>query len=182
MGIDLAGLSDRSFRSLSGGTKQKLSIALALASEPRLLILDEPTGSLDASSRERFFELFDEVDESTTVILCSHRLEEIRPLVDRVLFLEEGRLIYDGAAGSFLDASNAGVLEIWTHGDAADGWLRAHGFRRTPAGFWQRALGQAEKMKLLPELATLGVAIANINARDNESLDLLGARSSSRRG
>ncbi len=180
--LDLGALSPRSFRTLSGGTKQKLAIALAFAADARLLVLDEPTGSLDARARERFFELCDEIEAAATVVLCSHRLEEIRPLVDHVLFLEEGRLVYDGGAAAFLDACAGSVLEVWTHGEAAEGWLESHGFRRAPAGFWLRAATQAEKMKLLAELAALGGALANVNARDLERLDLSLLRPEPRRG
>ena len=55
--LRLADVAGRPFRSLSGGSKQKLLIALALAARPELLILDEPTASLDAEARGRFFEL-----------------------------------------------------------------------------------------------------------------------------
>jgi ABC-2 type transport system ATP-binding protein len=106
--LDLPSLAGRPFRGLSGGMKQKLLVALALASEPALLILDEPTGSLDARSRERFFGLFEELADDVTVILCSHRLEEVQQLVDHVLVLEEGRLVYDGHASGFLEMNSGG--------------------------------------------------------------------------
>ena len=104
LGLDLEELAPQPFRSLSGGMRQKVLIALALASRASLLILDEPTGSLDARSRERFFELFGALAGDATVVLCSHRLEEVRQLVDHVLFLAEGRLIdvREGAVVFFL--------------------------------------------------------------------------------
>lgn len=96
--LDVQAVRARPFRALSGGMKQKLLIALALASEASLLVLDEPTASLDARSRERFFRLCEEVAPGTTLILCSHRLEELRHLAGHVVALEEGRVAYDGAA------------------------------------------------------------------------------------
>lgn len=180
--LDLRELGRHPFRSLSGGMKQKFLIALAFSAGASLLLLDEPTGSLDARARERFFELFDELDPRTTLILCSHRLEEVRPLVDHVLFLEEGRLVYDGAAASFLDRCTVSVLEVWVEGSAAHVWLRSRGFRQTAAGVWVRNATHAEKMKLLPELAAaLGSSLRNVNARDLEHLDLTGARGRDRR-
>jgi ABC-2 type transport system ATP-binding protein len=100
--LDLGAVARRPFRSLSGGTKQKLLIALAFASRASLLILDEPTGSLDARSRERFFGLCKVLDPEPTLLLCSHRLEEIRPLVEQVLVLDEGRLAHAGPIEAFL--------------------------------------------------------------------------------
>jgi ABC-type multidrug transport system ATPase subunit len=77
---------------LSGGMKQKLTLSLALAPEPRLLILDEPTASLDAGTRERLYQLIQQRAGSATLILSSHRLEEIRHLSDEVIVMENGTI------------------------------------------------------------------------------------------
>src|SRR5690606_30285753 len=125
----LASVAARPFRSLSGGSKQKLLIALALAARPELLILDEPTASLDAEARGRFFELQRELAGDATLILCSHRLEEIRSLVDHVVALHEGRRVYDGDAASYLSQRVGSLLELRiATGPTTDGWLTGHGF------------------------------------------------------
>lgn len=98
LGLSLEKLRRQPFRTLSGGTRQKVLLSIALAVAPRLLVLDEPTASLDAAARERFFGLFAELSAETTLILCSHRLEELRQLVDHVLALEGGRVTYQGPA------------------------------------------------------------------------------------
>ena len=145
----------------------------SFASRASLLILDEPTGSLDARARERFFALFEAVAPETTLLLCSHRLDEIRPLVDHVLLLEEGRLAYDGPAREFLARSALATVDVWVDGEEAEAWLAARGFRRSPAGVWRRTLDPAEKMKLMPELLReLGPRVLNVNARDLEALEL----------
>lgn len=95
--LDLEAVADRPVRGLSGGMKQKLLIALALSANAKLLILDEPTGSLDARTRERFFPLLDRCARDATVLLCSHREEDALGRVDRVLELADGRLVHDGA-------------------------------------------------------------------------------------
>lgn len=170
--LDLEALGRRPFRSLSGGTRQKLLIALAFATEAALLLLDEPTGSLDARSREHFFRLFESLPGSTTLVLCSHRLDEIRPLVDHVLLLEEGRLAYAGAAEAFLERCALSVLEVRAEGAAAAEWLVARGFRRGHAGTWRRTVDRVAKMTLLPELTqALGTALLDMSARDLETLD-----------
>jgi ABC-2 type transport system ATP-binding protein len=171
--LDLGALAAAPFRSLSGGTKQKLLITLAFASDAHLLILDEPTGSLDARARERFFELLDACAPEATLVLCSHRLDEIRPLVDHVLLLHEGRVRYDGPAAAFLAERALAVVDVWAEGEAADAWLAARGFRRSASGAWRRTATQAEKLTLLAELGReLGPALHNVNARDLETVEL----------
>ena len=105
LALDLAALRPQPFRSLSGGTRQKLLLALAFAPRPRLLILDEPTASLDPGARERLGEMLAALTPGTSVLLCSHRLEEIRAFADRVLRLEEGRVVQDGPVDERADAA-----------------------------------------------------------------------------
>lgn len=177
--LDLAQLARRPFRSLSGGTRQKLLIALALATDAALLILDEPTASLDARARERFFELCAALPPATTLLLCSHRLDEIRPLVSHVLQLEEGRVAYDGPADEFLARSGRAAIEAWVEGSEAERWLAQRGFRRGASGAWHRTVKSAEKLPLLAQMtAALGSDLRNLNVRDLEAIELdgLGAR------
>ncbi len=100
MELDLDALRRRPVRELSGGMKQKLLITLALAAPVSLLIMDEPTASLDAGAREAFFRLFHEQAKGATLLLSSHRLDEVRRLVDRVVALEEGSVVLDGHVSS----------------------------------------------------------------------------------
>ena len=81
---------------LSGGLKQRLALAVALLSDPPILVLDEPTASLDIRSREEFLLLLRSLRyDGKTMIFSSHHLEEITALANRVLLLEGGRLIVD---------------------------------------------------------------------------------------
>lgn len=93
--LALPPLSNKSFRSLSGGMKQKLLVALAFSSDASLYILDEPTASLDTASRARFERLLDDVTGAATVVLCSHRIDEVARLSNRVVELAEGRIARD---------------------------------------------------------------------------------------
>lgn len=81
---------------LSGGLKQRLALAVALLSDPPILVLDEPTASLDIRSREEFLLLLRSLrHDGKTMIFSSHHLEEITALANRVLLLEGGRLVVD---------------------------------------------------------------------------------------
>lgn len=170
--LDLEALGGSALRALSGGQRQKVLLALALSSRATLLVLDEPTSSLDATSRERFFELFAELAPETTLLLCSHRLEEIRPLVDHVLALHEGRVAYDGPAAGFLDARAVSLIEVAVD-EAAAGWLRERGFRPGAAGWWVGSASRRDKPGLVRELLReLGPAVRDLNVRELEGLEL----------
>jgi len=94
--LELATHVDKRVRDLSGGLKQRLALALALLADPPLLILDEPTASLDIRAREDFLLLLMELKRAgKTMVFSSHRLEEVTALADRVLLLEAGRLVVD---------------------------------------------------------------------------------------
>jgi len=170
-------LARRPFRSLSGGSKQKLLIALALAPRPELLILDEPTASLDAEARGRFFELQRELAGDATLILCSHRLEEIRSLVDHVVALEEGRLVYDGEATRYLAQRVGSLIEIRVDGPHGE-WLASNGFAPGANGWWSRCVDREAKLVLVPAaLAALGDRLADVVVRD---VDLIEYRAEAR--
>lgn len=105
--LDLAAVDHQPFRNLSGGMKQKLLLAMAFAAQPKLLVMDEPTASLDAAARERFFGLCAELGPDVTLVLCSHRVEELRQLVDHVVAMEDGRVTFNGPTAEFLRTGDA---------------------------------------------------------------------------
>lgn len=81
---------------LSGGLKQRLALALALLADPPILLLDEPTASLDTAARTDFLALLQELKHrGKTIIFSTHRYEEIVALADRVLHMADGRLVAD---------------------------------------------------------------------------------------
>jgi ABC-2 type transport system ATP-binding protein len=83
------------FHKLSGGMKQKLLIAVALARRPALLVFDEPTASLDPPARRSFFEMLAEVADDTAVIISSHRTDELVGVVTRLVELDNGHKTID---------------------------------------------------------------------------------------
>jgi ABC-2 type transport system ATP-binding protein len=172
LGLDVAAVKGRAFRDLSGGMKQKLLIALALGVRPRLVILDEPTASLDAAARAAFLELERDLLAEATVILCSHRLDELRALVDRVVALEEGRVVHDGAATAYVTGHTRSVFEVLlaAGADRAAAVLADHGFAPTAGGWWSRAVDHDEKLRLLPRIAGLGDGLEDLVVRDLDRL------------
>jgi energy-coupling factor transport system ATP-binding protein len=89
----------RQVSELSGGQKQLLALASVMAMQPRVLICDEPTGQLDPIAAAEFLQTLGRVNRElgTTVILTEHRLEEALPLASRVVVMERGRIVADGA-------------------------------------------------------------------------------------
>jgi zinc transport system ATP-binding protein len=116
--IDAVGLSEKAshpVNTLSGGQQRRVLIARALASEPEVLVLDEPTAGVDASNQEILAATLESlVQNGTTVLLVAHELGPLAPLIGRVVILRDGRKTYDGPA-----RSEAAVLDPHPHGQAA---------------------------------------------------------------
>ena len=95
LGLDLGAIRDRQFVRLSGGMKQKILIAIALGRDASVLVMDEPAANLDPAARKIFFDLLAERAESTTMLISSHRLDEVATLVNRVVELDRGKVVLD---------------------------------------------------------------------------------------
>ena len=97
--VDLGHLADRSVATLSGGQQQRVLIARALASEPELLLLDEPTAGVDHAVQVAIADALGRLLEGrVTVVLVAHELGPVHPLVSRAVVLREGAVVYDGPA------------------------------------------------------------------------------------
>lgn len=108
LGLDTAPILDRQFVRLSGGMKQKILIAIALGREAKVLVMDEPAANLDPEARKIFFELLAERQNDVTMLISSHRLNEVSALVNRVIELDMGRVVLDDKVAD--DVSLAGML------------------------------------------------------------------------
>lgn len=92
--MGLAGLERRTWRALSGGEKQRLSLALALAGRPEILFLDEPTAGVDIDGRTTIRQLLRQLaDEGCAVILATHELDEAERCADDVIVIDRGRVL-----------------------------------------------------------------------------------------
>jgi ABC-2 type transport system ATP-binding protein len=95
LGLDVSAIRARPFIKLSGGMKQKLLIAIALGRNAKLLIMDEPAANLDPAARKIFFDLLAERQQSATMIISSHRIDEVAALVNRVIEMDMGKVVLD---------------------------------------------------------------------------------------
>jgi ABC-2 type transport system ATP-binding protein len=104
----IAALAGRRVESLSGGESQRLRFALAIAGECELIVLDEPTTSLDVESRQAFWSnMKAEVASGHTVLFATHYLEEADQAADRILVINKGRLLADGTPAEIKQRAGA---------------------------------------------------------------------------
>jgi len=107
MGLDLELLSRNPFQ-LSGGQMRKVAIASVLAMDPDILVLDEPTATLDPVSRAELIQLLYRLcqDEGRTVIIVTHRMDELLPFADQWMVLHEGRTVFEGTVKAFVEQAD----------------------------------------------------------------------------
>lgn len=96
--FDLDTVLFRKAGKLSGGWQRRLSIAMALISQPQILFLDEPTLGLDVLARHELWEAIRALKGSTTIVLTTHYMEEAQALSDRIGIMKDGRLLAFGTA------------------------------------------------------------------------------------
>ena len=112
--VDIFKLNDvlnQRAKTLSGGYKRRLSIAIALISKPRILFLDEPTLGLDVFARRELWQIIKKLQKHITIILTSHYLEEIENLCDRVAILSHGKLLQIGTVEEIKQITNTENFE-----------------------------------------------------------------------
>jgi iron complex transport system ATP-binding protein len=121
-------LARRWLDAMSSGEARRVLLARALVSAPRVLILDEPTTSLDLVARHDFMERVRHIAQAgATLILVTHHIEEIVPEIGRVILLRDGRVVADGPKGEILTAERLSALFGAPVGlDESGGYFSAH--------------------------------------------------------
>lgn len=109
--FELNSIMNKRAGKLSGGWQRRLSIAMALISEPEILFLDEPTLGLDVIARSELWDLIRELKGKVTVILTTHYMEEAEALSDRVGIMKNGKLIAVGTPEELNEKTGATRLE-----------------------------------------------------------------------
>ena len=121
--LELVGLAgkNRRIHGFSRGMKQRLGIAQALLSRPKLLICDEPTSALDPAGRREILDILSEVKSQTTVLFSTHILSDVERICDEFAFLHDGKIAMEGTMEQIgsLRASNGIEVEFCSGQDAA---------------------------------------------------------------
>lgn len=152
---------------LSGGLRQRLALATALVDDPPLLLLDEPTANLDSEARCELLDLLQRVKaEGKTLVFSSHRAEEILGLADRVIHLEAGRVVADGAPYDVLADRQS---ELWlrpapAERERADRLLRQCGFEARRLGeHLVLSLPANRRIEVFQSLLSAGVELVDFD-------------------
>ena len=112
--LDTFGLKDRAkdrAKSLSGGMQRRLSIAMALISNPKILFLDEPTIGLDVRARRDLWKFIGDLKGKITIVLTTHYLEEAEALADRIGIMNRGEMRIEGTAEKIKSETGKTTLE-----------------------------------------------------------------------
>ncbi len=160
----IGGLLGRDVDALSGGQRQRVLLALALAGQPPLLLLDEPTSAMDVEGRRAFWATMrDLAARGTTVVFATHHLEEADAVADRVVVMAGGRVVADGPSAGLRSAVAGRTVRF----SASDGAT----FDRVPGVTGATRLGGTVALATSDVEATLrglladGVPLADLEVR-----------------
>jgi ABC-2 type transport system ATP-binding protein len=119
--LDVVGLSESAqakIMTLSGGQRRRLDVAMGIVGRPEIVFFDEPTAGFDPHARRDFHDLIHRLSdfENTTILMTTHDLDEAEKIADRILVLDEGRIVADGSADELARALTTGTEVHWTSG------------------------------------------------------------------
>lgn len=109
--FDLSKIMDQKAKTLSGGWQRKLSIAMSLINDPKILFLDEPTLGLDVISRKELWKIIESLKGKVTIILTTHYMEEAESLSDRIAIMNKGNIVQIGTAKELIEKTGAKNFE-----------------------------------------------------------------------
>lgn len=176
LGIDLGEVARRPFYRLSGGQKQKILVTIALGRSADLMIFDEPAANLDPAARAVFIDLLAQRREAS-MLIASHRLEEVASLVNRVIELDRGRVVLDDSVVDRLKEGAYRRAEIAlnaAHAPFAQS-LADWGFEANAAGtHFSGPVAAAETFRFLGLLARYGSLIDRLELDQDGAQDETG--------
>jgi ABC-2 type transport system ATP-binding protein len=117
--VNLEQAADRKLPTYSGGMKQRIGIAQALLNDPELLIVDEPTAGLDPAERVRFRTLLASLTRNRIIILSTHIISDVEAVANRLMILQEGRVLVDTTPEALLARTAGNVWSVTTDQAAA---------------------------------------------------------------
>ena len=163
--FDIEAQAGKPFFKLSGGMKQKLLIALALSKRPEFLIMDEPAANLDPAGRKAFFDELSLLPQKTTMLLSSHRVDELLPFINRIIEMDCGRIVHDKQFAGEIKAgkSLACKIQITAEDEAIskifDSWKFTNG---SNPGLYSGKLAEVDLMRFFNEIAQFSNLIKEI--------------------
>lgn len=170
LGIDLKPIMWQPFHRLSGGQKQKVLVTIALAREAQLMIFDEPSANLDPAARNAFIDMLSERKNTCAMLIASHRLEEVAPLVNRVIELDRGRVVLDDAVADRLKAGDqlACVIILRVQHEPFRRAILDWGFVEGKSGYFKGRVAAAETFRFLSLLSRYAGIISSLSLDGRE--------------
>ena len=165
MGFDVNRFRHQPFVKLSGGQKQKLLIAIALGRDSELLVMDEPAANLDPEARHVFFQLLAEKKDQVVMLISSHRLDEVAPLVNRVIELDQGNVVLDDRVADLVELSSRlhCQVRLIRAEDAFAKTIREWGFVGSEDGLvWNGFVPGPDRLRFLGVLSRYAALLAGI--------------------
>ncbi|MET9855131.1 ABC transporter ATP-binding protein [Streptomyces sp. NPDC006450] len=150
--IALVGLEDKRgqrLKSLSGGQRRRLDVALGVIGDPELLLLDEPTTGFDPAARRQFWDLIRLLSDSgTTIVLTTHYLEEAEALADRLAVIARGKVVAEGEPAALRARLGTGATVEWTDRDGGPRSTSTETPTRTVAELAARFDGEVPDLRI----------------------------------
>lgn len=111
--IGLEDKAKKTIKTYSGGMKRRVNIGAALIHNPEIIFMDEPTVGIDPQSRNKIYEIIEELKKAEkTIIYTTHYMEEVEKMCDYIYILDEGEIIKEGDLSTLLKQINNGVIEV----------------------------------------------------------------------
>jgi len=165
LGLDAGRIRRQPFNKLSGGQKQKLLISIALGRDCDLLVLDEPAANLDPEARHSFFQLLAARQAQVAMLISSHRLDEVAALVNRVVELDQGRIVLNDHVADQVDMSSLldCRLTLTRASSAFAETVREWGFTTSDAGqVWTGQVPGPDRLRFLGMLSRYAALLKGI--------------------
>jgi len=156
LGLDARRFRQQPFVKLSGGQKQKMLISIALGRDSQFLIMDEPAANLDPEARHNFFSLLADKQKDTAMIISSHRLDEVAALVNRVVELDQGKVVLDDHVADQIDMTSVldCTVSLLRPESAFAETVREWGFATTDDGItWKGKVAGPDRLRFLGVLS-----------------------------
>ena len=166
LGLDIESILTRQFVRLSGGMKQKLLIAIALGRDAKVLVMDEPAANLDPEARKIFFDLLAERLEDATMIISSHRLDEVSALVNRVIEMDMGKVVLDDKVEDAISLTATLACRIVisrfepAFAKALDGWKFTSNEDQT---VWQGQIAGPDRLRFLGIISRYTALVSDLS-------------------
>ncbi|HLO64274.1 MAG TPA: ABC transporter ATP-binding protein [Azonexus sp.] len=171
LGLNVEEILSRQFVRLSGGMKQKLLIAIALGRDAQVLVMDEPAANLDPEARKIFFDLLAERLHDATMIISSHRLDEVSSLVNRVIEMDMGKVVLDDKVEDDVALTDTLACRIVlkrfepAFAKALDGWsIKAAADNEL---LWEGTLAGPDRLRFLGIISRYTALVADLSLSEN---------------